>query len=533
MTQIRFAPIVRVSTETQEKIGESLRTQRMQIENYVRNLGGVIPDYCWQYSGQEHATPDQERTKLHKLLTDSSKGLFDAVIVCDASRWSRDNRRSKDGLDILRDNCIRFFVAGMEYDLHSPTSHLMIGVFTEFNEFHAKEMKIKSIQNRITRAKRGLPSSGKIPYGRTFDSATETWGVDEQKARNIQWAAEQYLAGKSIKELAKTLDMNVSNFWKILSKRSGDTWEITFKPSSMKFINETVLIKIPRLLSDETINKIHERAASNKTYTHGEIKHKYLLSRMVFCAECGNALFGQTNHGHIRYYRHPRGRLNPCDPSIWLRADKLEDVVLKQLFYIFGDVTLMGQAIERAIPSPINIEKLRRQLSDFENKLESVKKEKQNIIRSIAKGILTDDEALKDLQDRREREILLSAEINKIAPQLENLPTKKQVERSAKLISKTLQQAFKSPSALNKMTYNSKRNLMVQAFTGKDAEGNRRGVYVRKTENPDKPWEITIRGIFGEIIRLLPRQPLLESDVEDLEESATNYAWHYRAADLR
>ena len=56
MKQIRFAPIIRVSTEDQKKKKDSLDLQKKQIEQYVKILGGVIPDYCWKYSGQEHAT---------------------------------------------------------------------------------------------------------------------------------------------------------------------------------------------------------------------------------------------------------------------------------------------------------------------------------------------------------------------------------------------------------------------------------------------------------------------------------------------
>ena len=56
---LRFAPLIRVSTEGQEKKSESLRTQTTQIKQYVKSLGGIIPEHCWKYSGQEHATPEQ------------------------------------------------------------------------------------------------------------------------------------------------------------------------------------------------------------------------------------------------------------------------------------------------------------------------------------------------------------------------------------------------------------------------------------------------------------------------------------------
>src|SRR5210317_1790193 len=118
--RLRFAPLIRVSTEKQAEKGESLKTQRQQIIAAVESLGGTIPDYCWDYSGQEHATPAQERKKLNKLLADSSKKLFDAIIVSDPSRWSRDNLNSEQGLLTLQQNEIKFFVLRSEYNLYEP-----------------------------------------------------------------------------------------------------------------------------------------------------------------------------------------------------------------------------------------------------------------------------------------------------------------------------------------------------------------------------------------------------------------------------
>src|SRR5438270_10238800 len=92
---LRFASLVRVSGEKQEKKGESLRTQQTQIEQAVASPGGVIAKW---YKGQEHATEGHERQKFDELLAEAVKPktsrTFDAVIVADPSRWSRDNVRS-------------------------------------------------------------------------------------------------------------------------------------------------------------------------------------------------------------------------------------------------------------------------------------------------------------------------------------------------------------------------------------------------------------------------------------------------------
>src|SRR5262245_16018147 len=111
---LRFAVLVRVSTEKQEKQGESLRTQRSQNERDVSRLNGRIAGW---YGGQEHATAGWERKEVDRLIADASKGKFDAVIVAYADRWSRDNAKSKEGLEVFRTHGICFYVGSTEYDL--------------------------------------------------------------------------------------------------------------------------------------------------------------------------------------------------------------------------------------------------------------------------------------------------------------------------------------------------------------------------------------------------------------------------------
>jgi len=85
-TPLRFAALVRVSTEQRAATGESLRTQRAEIEATVKQLGGTVA--AW-YGGQEHATEGWEKQEIGRLLTDARKKgrPWDAVIVSNADRW--------------------------------------------------------------------------------------------------------------------------------------------------------------------------------------------------------------------------------------------------------------------------------------------------------------------------------------------------------------------------------------------------------------------------------------------------------------
>jgi uncharacterized small protein (DUF1192 family) len=185
----------------------------------------------------------------------------------------------------------------------------------------------------------------------------------------------------------------------------------------------------------------------------------------------------------------------------------------------------MEQAISRAIPDHARLGLLREEKNALDDKLLAVNREKQNLVRAIAKGTLSDDEAGGTMREVREREALLKAEIDRISAQLDNLPSREQVRRRAKMVQKVIESVYSGESRLAEMSYEQKRELVKRAFAGKDAEGRRLGVYVRKTDDPARPWAYTIRGILAE-----PRSgqlPMRSIEAEELLgiEDATKFAW--------
>jgi len=484
MTQkLRFAPIVRVSTEKQAEKGESLNTQKKQVISFVATLGGVIPERCWRYSGQEHATPDQERKKIDQLLEDSGKGIFDAVIVCDPSRWSRDNLKSKIGLATLKNNGVRFFVGTMEYDLSDPTAELILGIFTEFNQFHAREQSRKSILNRFERAKQGIPTSGKLPYGRTYDKQSNRWSLDKKKAENIVWAATEYLNGQSMTKISRALGMNHPNLWKILTKRSGNQWDIRFKKPDLNF-DETVTITIPSLLTDETIEAIKSKANANKTFTHGHIKYKYLLSRMIFCGHCGYAMFGQTNHSTTSYYRHARGRKIVCEHHrFWVRADEIETAVFMHLFSVLGNIPELERAIEKATPNKDHVDNLRVTHSHLLKRRKALSQKQDRLLNAVSDGLITGEDIKMKMDEIRAEEEKTKEELGIIEFQLGDLPTQAQIRKRSSMWKAVMKKAYGNYTSIEKMSYADKRHLVELALSGIDLNGARYGVHVYKEED--------------------------------------------------
>ena len=499
MKKLIFAPIIRVSTEIQEERGASLEVQRKQITDYVQKLSGSIPDHCWQYSGQEHATSDFERRKLDQLLRDAGKGLFNAVIVADISRWSRDNEKSKQGLKILRENQIRFFVGSTEYDLFNPEHNFILGMGAEVHELFARQQAFKSVMGKIEKSRNNIPAVGLLPFGRTFDFEKNEWGIDEEKQAMIRQAAERYLAGESLINIAKTLNMGYSNLHKRLKHQCGDKWTVAIKSKHFN-INEEITLTIPRLLPEETIRKIHDMMQANRTYRHGRngeriTKNRYLLGRMIFCDHCGQTLSGFASPKGKRYYRHfPDRTQNPtkCPHNKFIHAAELETAVLLHLVSTLGDKAKIQKAIKAANPDLTKLKALHNERKKLNDQLKELEKQKDNIVDMVAKGGLSVDYVKKSMTKLKDKETAINSRLTIVDNEIQNMPDEKRSKRLAEWSKKIIYDSTKNnPKIIFKRPWEWKRDLLESVFAGTDNQGKRLGVYMRY-ENDQ--WYYEIRG---------------------------------------
>ena len=406
----------------------------------------------------------------------------------------------------------------VEYDLYNPTQNLFLGMSAEIGEFQATHQSLKSIQNRINRAKEGIPTGGKIPYGRTYDKKTGKWDTDKDKKLIMEQVATRYLAGEGIPVIAKTYNINAASLHKTLTKRCGSDWEITFKSKRLN-IDETVIIEVPRLLSEKTIKKIHERVHENKTYTRGNHKFVYLLGRKVYCQRCGYSMASYRNHNHKTYYRH--SKYGTCDFRRLIPAVELENSVLLLLVQTFGDPEKIQKAIERTTPDLKRIQSLEAEKILLEKELGTIKMQKTNIIKSTSLGTFSDADAqplIFELNDRKEpidRRLLFIKEELDYSEKVKNVSEmsasylKKIGNLSVKIAINSTQQ---NPGLIFKRTDKWKRKLIEDAFTSVNLSGENLGVYVDYKEKKGV-FSFEIRGAFESTLKTLP---LTDDDLIDV-----------------
>ncbi len=505
-TNLRFAPLIRVSTEKQAKKGESLATQTSQIKAYVKALNGTIPDHCWKYTGQESATADHERKLLDQLLEDSSRKLFDAVIVVDPSRWSRDNVKSEEGLKILKGNGIRFFVGTTEFDLFDPTQNLFLQMSAVINEYGISIGALKSIQNRISRAKQNIPSSGKMPYGRVFDKATGKWSIDVEKQQILLTAAERYISGENIKDIVATVGMVRTTLLANMTVNAGEEWTVRLRYEKAR-IDETVVYRIPAILPPEVIRKVQDRIRVNTNTRKGKHGWKFLLTGFVFCTKCCFRMnIFENQKRSLRYYRHRTNQQNKdCkaaqikDLSKSVPADLLEEKVLVHLIRTFGDPEKMKQAIERATPDASQVEALELEQEELRDKLTKFRRSRSLILDEVETGTFEQSDIKARMDRIRERSAAVEERLEAIRIQLEALPDPAKIKKVSKMATAVLRNALMdSPQRLiEKRSYEWKKRLVEHAFMGTDPHGRPLGVYLEFVRGE---WLYQIRGVLGGVL---------------------------------
>jgi DNA invertase Pin-like site-specific DNA recombinase len=494
--KLRFAALIRVSTEKQGRQGESLRTQDAQLSGAVTSLGGIIVK---RYAGQEHATAGYERKQVQQLLDDAARQprSFDAVIVADPTRWSRDNVQSETGLEHLRKHGVKFFVLTAESDLFNPRDRFYLSLSTTIGAFHAGEQNHKSIVNRIARAKRNVPASGKVPYGRKWNREREQWEVDETKRAIIVDAANRYLAGESLQKLAREYGMNHSNLHKILTKRCGDTFEIRFRADNLN-VNETIRLTIPPLLPEKTIRAILQQVEANRTYRHGKPKNDYLLSGLIFCGQCSYNLFGQMNHGGRRYYRHAhRERAEACslDPRPWVRADLVETEVISQLVELFGNPAAIKRACERAIPNQATLLEAKQRVDCCTSECDKVAKARTVILNLIERDAITFEHAEAKLDDLKAKGADAQVALDKARDILDQLQAEAGI-RNLHLDFGNIPGTTRWDA--DKMSREDRLALLEETFGQPLTDGRPAGAYIYPTGDNKvyrpKAWKFVLRG---------------------------------------
>ena len=510
----RAVGYVRVSSSTQKKEGESLPVQRQKLEQYCKaNDLDLIKIYADEGISGKTA---KDRPALQSLLEDAKDKQFDVVLVRWITRFGRNMMDTLNNAQFLRKQEIKLISLSDNIDYDTPIGKIILAILAGFAEMENEDRAIQIMDSRIKRAAEGKFTGGRPPAGRKWNKESNTFELDEDFAKHIQWAAQQYLDGVSLKKISKELqslgleNVGYTTLVHILSERCGDTWKV-------KLNGDDIIYPIPPILDSDTIKQIKAKTAQNRTFTKAtHPKHsKYALTGFIRCGKCNFSLTGQTQNEKYRYYRHPwnagcrentgegefhAGR-QKATGFIKVRADVIEQAVLEVVFDNACDEAAYHTAIQKAFPSKDEIKEMNDRLVLKEKELVSVNKDFEKLVDALLDGTMKKETIKNRETELYEKKEDLEQSIGKVKSKLAKLPKIETISKAAEKQRQELIKKYSSKDAIKQMGFTERRQLFEWLFPNEmdqkpDGTEEPYGVFVEQLS--DKVYNFRVNALLFE-----------------------------------
>lgn len=401
---MRAAAYARYSTDKQTE--NSIAYQMEAIQKYCRQHQ---IDLCAFYSDEAESGTNTNRPGFQNLMGAASRKEFDAVVIYDISRGSRDVvdwfsfRKAMAALGVQVISTTQQLG-----DITNPSDFLMELITTGLGQHQVLDTRKKSMAGMIERAKKGLYCGGHAPLG--YDIVDGKYVINEREAAIVRSIFRQYADGASYGQILDTLQGKTGKFGRPFGKNSFFSilsneryiglykWNernirIMRKWAGGKKNPDPIIIEgiIPRIIDDDTWRKVRARMAQKAKRASNKAKREYLLSGLIECASCGATYVGHCNvakrkDGSLRETRYyecgNKYRTRTCN-SRNINADELEVFVCTQLKAYLLDMDIDQAAEEFAAmingASP-DCEAERRELVELERQI-------QNGIKAVLSGM--------------------------------------------------------------------------------------------------------------------------------------------------
>ncbi|MDA1658810.1 recombinase family protein [Bacillus cereus group sp. TH153LC] len=188
-------------------VEESLEAHRTAL---IRLAG----KYGWSYDLFEEVASSMHmdvREELQKMLDNVQDNKYDAVVVMDEDRLSRDKYDSAIIKKILLETDTYIVTADEEcIDLSDDSDSLMTDFKAILANYEYKQISKRLVRGRDESARKGNWASGMVPIGYRYNRTTKKLEIDESEAEIVREAFRIYRSSQSIRETA--LQLNQSGY---------------------------------------------------------------------------------------------------------------------------------------------------------------------------------------------------------------------------------------------------------------------------------------------------------------------------------
>ncbi|MEC0234423.1 recombinase family protein [Paenibacillus kribbensis] len=421
---IRAVAYPRYSSDNQRE--ESITAQMRAIEEYCRQKGYVLVN---SYPDEEKSATTDKRPNFQRMIQDSSKHLFDVVIVHKLDRFARNRYDSAHYKRILKRNGVRV-ESVLEHLDNSPESIVLESVLEGMAEYYSLNLAREVRKGMRENAEEGKHTGGLPPYGLRVHPETRKLEIDPTRYKAVQIYFDSIENDVPNEQIASILNdkgyrtlagrkFTKSSFatWASNIKYKGDYVFDVSAPkdedgkrntNNKKPLDQQIIIPgvIPAIIQPDQWDRVNLKMNARKRKP-GRMKAKvnYLLTGKIYCGNCGALYAGNsyTNHKSsektvLSYYKCQ----SKCGNTN-VRKDDIEHLVIDKLLGECFSTDGMGEIIT-------SVQKLyQKEKRQTENDVEPIKKELKeldakisNWMEALGAGIKSVIESIKQAEQRKE-----------------------------------------------------------------------------------------------------------------------------------
>ena len=402
----------RYSSDNQRE--ESIEGQLRDCKEYAKyNNISIVGSYI----DRAMSAKTDNRPNFQKMIKDSSKRLFDTVIVWKLDRFARNRFDSAYYKNILKKNGVKV-VSAKESISEGAEGIILESVLEGYAEYYSVELAEKVTRGMTDNALKCLYNGCVVPLGYYVDEEQHLQ-IDEEKAPFVREAFQRFADGEMMKSII--MDMNARGVGILvkMKKKAGKksyVRPLTYNSlrrmlTNRKYIGEykfkDIIVKdgIPAIIDKDLFEKVQRRLAVNvQAPAVHKAKQEYLLSMKIYCGYCNTVVVGDSgtsrNGNLYTYYTCFNKKKGHTCAKKSVSKDKIEDIVVKVVMEKIMNDSLMEELSHRLY----NLQKGGSNiLKALQTQLSEVKQGIENMLNAIQNGIVLDStkQRLSELEERQ------------------------------------------------------------------------------------------------------------------------------------
>lgn len=285
-----------------------------QTEQSIEGQMHVCQDFCKRHNIRivemyidraTSASKDiEKRVEFLKMIKDSEKGNFNAVIVYKLDRFARSRYDSATYKYRLKRNGVQL-ISATENITQDPEGIILESVLEGMAEFYSAELSQKINRGMRESAMKHNSIGGAIPLG--YKTVDKKLVIDETTAPIVREAFQMYADGESVAEICRTF--NNRGYKTSKGTRFGkSSFTKIFRNEKYigvyKYHDYRAEDVIPPIIDKDLWDRVQVRVGKiKKAPARNKARHTYLLTGKLFCGHCGSAMNADGNSQGYLYYR--------------------------------------------------------------------------------------------------------------------------------------------------------------------------------------------------------------------------------------